>query len=243
MTELRTDLLAEVLDAHGGIDTYNSHDRVSARLLQGGALWAIKGQDGVLADVRVTAALHEERVSHAPFGAPGLRTDFTPRRIAILDADDRVVEALDDPRASFAGHAFETPWSRLQLGYFAGCAMWTYLTQPFAFTFPGFAVEELAPADGPDGPLRRLHVRWPEHLATHSAEQVLYVGPDGRIARHDYDVEIAGGTPGAHLMSDYVEVGGLQVPTRHRIHPRLPDGGYDAGTLVVSIDLEDIAFA
>jgi len=47
--------------------------------------------------------------------------------------------------ASFAGHAPESPWSTLQLAYFAGYAMWTYLTQPFTFTTPGIVTNELEP--------------------------------------------------------------------------------------------------
>jgi hypothetical protein len=47
----------------------NQLNSVSARLIQGGVLWPIKGQPGVLDDVRVTASLHEEQVSHRPFGA------------------------------------------------------------------------------------------------------------------------------------------------------------------------------
>lgn len=238
-----TDLLTELIEAHGGQNRWDHLHTVSARLLQGGAIWTIKGQEGVLADVRVTADLHAERVSHEPFGAPGLRTAFTPRRIAIVDPDDTVVEVLDDPRPSFAGHTLETPWSRLQLGYFVGCAMWTYLTQPFSFALPGFKTEELDPIDGDGGRLRPLRVTWPDALATHSTEQTVYVDDHGLLARHDYDVEIAGNTPGAHFLSDYVEVSGIQVPTRHRIYPRLPDGGADRDTLVVSIDLDDISFA
>jgi hypothetical protein len=237
------DLLAETIDAHGGRERWDALERVSARLLQGGALWTIKGHEGVLADVRVTAGLHDERVSHAPFGGPGLRTAFTPRRIAILDADDQEVEAMDDPRPTFAGHTLQTPWTRLQLGYFVGCAMWTYLTQPFSFALPGFTTRALDPVDTEAGRLRPLHVTWPERLATHSAEQTVYVDDAGLLARHDYDVEIAGDTPAAHFLSDYAEVDGLQVPTRHRIYPRLPDGGADLDMLVVSIDLDDISFA
>jgi hypothetical protein len=30
------------------------------------------------------------------------------------------------------------------VAYFAGYAMWTYLTAPFSFTMPGFNTEELA---------------------------------------------------------------------------------------------------
>ena len=35
-----------------------------------------------------------------------------------------------------------------QLAYFVGTAMWTYLTQPFTFTLPGFDTSELEPWQG-----------------------------------------------------------------------------------------------
>ncbi len=106
-------LLKAAIEAHGGLERWNQLDSVSARLIQGGALWALKGQPGVLDDVVVTASLHEERVSHRPFGAAGRHSSFTPERVAIETGDATVVEALDQPRASFAGHTIETPWSTL----------------------------------------------------------------------------------------------------------------------------------
>jgi hypothetical protein len=237
------DLLETVIDAHGGLERWNQLDKVSARLIQGGALWALKGQAGVLDDVVVTASLHEERVSHRPFGAADRHSAFTPERVAIENGDATVLEALDQPRSSFAGHAFETPWSTLQLAYFVGTAMWTYLTQPFTFKLPGFETSELEPWDESGQQWRRLRVAWPGNLATHSSEQTLYFDRDGLLARHDYEVEVSGGTPAAHYVSDYDEVAGIRVPTKHRIFPRGPDGESLAEPLVVSIDLSEIAFA
>ena len=72
------DLLGTVIEAHGGLERWNQLNNVSARLLQDGALWALKGQAGVLDDVVVTASLHEERASHRPFGAPDRHSSFTP---------------------------------------------------------------------------------------------------------------------------------------------------------------------
>jgi hypothetical protein len=178
-------LLESVLEAHGGLERWNRLDNVSARLIQGGALWALKGQAGVLDDVVVTAGLHEERVSHRPFGA-----------------------------ADRHWRTFETPWSTLQLAYFVGTAMWTYLTQPFTFAMPGFQTSVLEPWDEAGHPL----------------------------ARHDYDVEISGGTSAAHYVSDYEEVAGIRLPTKHRIFPCAPDGRSLAEPLVVSIDLSEITF-
>jgi hypothetical protein len=237
-----SDLLETAIQAHGGLERWNQLDGVSARLVQGGALWALKGQAGVLDDVVVTASLHEERASHRPFGAADRHSSFTPQRVAIEDGDATVIESLDHPRESFAGHTFETPWSTLQLAYFVGTAMWTYLTQPFTFAMPGFETSELEPWDEAGQRWRRLHVVWPSHLATHSTEQTLYFDDDGLLARHDYDVEISGGTSAAHYVSEYQDVAGIRLPTRHRIFPRNPDGQPLAELLVVSIDVSEIAF-
>src|SRR3989442_1717893 len=237
-----SDLLETVLDAHGGLPRWTQLETVSAHLVQGGALWALKGQPGVLDDVFVTASLHEERVSHHPFGAADRRSAFTPERIAIETDNGTLVEALEQPRASFAGHTFETPLTTLQLAYFAGTAMWTYLTQPFTFALPGFEAAELDPWQEAGEKWRRLHVVWPSYLATHSTEQTLYVGEDGLIRRHDYDVEIMGGSGAAHYISDYTQMAGIMIPTRHRIFPRQPDGQALSEPLLVSIDVSDIAF-
>jgi hypothetical protein len=238
-----TDLLETVVEAHGGLERWNQLDNVSARLAQGGGLWALKGQEGVLDDVVVTVSLHVERASHRPFGAPDRHSSFTPERVAIETDDGTVVEALDHPRDSFAGHTQETPWSTLQLAYFAGYAMWTYLTQPFSFTLPGFETSELDPWEEAGQRWRRLRVIWPSNLATHSREQTLYFNDDGQMVRHDYDVEITGGTNAAHYASEYREVEGIKLPTKHRIFPRTPEGQSLEEPLIVSIDLSEIAFS
>ena len=92
-------LLETVIDAHahahGGLDRWNQLDAVSAHLVKGGALWTIKGQEGVLADVFVRANLHQERESHHPFGAPDRRSAYSPQRVAIETTSGDVIEALD----------------------------------------------------------------------------------------------------------------------------------------------------
>ena len=99
-----SDLLETVIEAHGGLERWNQLDAVSARLSQSGAEWTLKGHEGVLADVYARASLHEERESHHPFGAADRRSSFTPARVAIETTTGEVIEALERPRASFAGH-------------------------------------------------------------------------------------------------------------------------------------------
>jgi hypothetical protein len=232
-----------VIDAHGGLSPWRRFAQVSADLQQGGALWSLKGQPHTLERTRVTTGLVTEWASHAPFGADGRRSRFEPGRVALESVDGTVLDELLQPRQSFAGHELQTPWSELQLAYFAGCAMWTYLNMPFLLAWPGVESEELEPWPTESGDWRRLAVRFPASIATHSTLQTLYVDSDGLLTRHDYNVEIAGNTPGAHLISDYVEVSGIKFPTRRRIYARQPDGGFNLEPLVVSIDLSNIELA
>jgi hypothetical protein len=59
-----------------------------------------------------------------------------------------------------------------------------------------------------------------------------------RLKRHDYDVDISGGTPAAHYVSDLKKFSGIVLPAKRRISPRQPDGHSVPEPLVVSIDLD-----
>jgi hypothetical protein len=236
------DLARLAMDAHGGLDRWRRFKTVSARLLQGGALWQLKGQAGVLDDVHLTVDLRNEWASHRPFGHPDRHSAFQPDRVAIETNDGRVVEERANPRESFRGHAFETPWDSLQLAYFAGYAMWTYINTPFLFALPGVESDELESWQENGETLRRLKVTFPESIATHSVEQTFYFDRQGRLKRHDYEVDVAGGASAAHYVSGLTDVSGILVPTKHMIYPRQPDGNAAPAPLVVSIDISEIEF-
>lgn len=233
-------LTTEILQAHGGLERWKTFTSLDAHLKQGGALWALKGHAGRLDETNVTVNLRQERASHAPFGAEGKFSTFEPGRVTINAPGGVVEEELVNPRASFAGHTLETPWTQAQLAYFAGCAMWTYLNMPFLLAWDGVETEELSPWEERGETWRRLQVKFPASIATHSSKQTLYVDDNGLLKRHDYDVEIAGNTPGAHYVGQYVEVQGIKFPTERRIFPRGPDGQSLKEPLVVSIDLSRI---
>lgn len=232
------DLAKLAIEAHGGLERWNSFTTLSAHLIQGGVLWAVKGKAEVLDDVTVTVDLRHEKASHWPFGSADRRSRFEPQRVALENAEGEVIEELLQPRSSFKGHTLETQWSDLQLAYFAGYAMWTYLNTPFLLARPGVESEEIEPWDEAGETWRRLKVRFPTEIATHSTEQTLYFDHQGFLKRHDYDVEISGGTGGAHYVSDLKEFSGIVFPTKRRIFPRQPDGQSAREPLVVSIDLD-----
>jgi hypothetical protein len=152
------------------------------------------------------------------------------------------VEERLKPRESFKGHVLDTPWDDLQLAYFAGYAMWTYLNTPFLFAIPGVETEELTPWQENGETWRRLMVTFPVSIATHSARQTFYFDRQGLLKRHDYDVDISGGTPAAHYVSELKDVSGIIVPAKHMVFGRQPEGTTAPTPLVVSIDLSEVEF-
>jgi hypothetical protein len=236
------DLIDFAIQAAGGLERFRSFRSVSAQLHHTGVIWKLKQRDGVLTDSRVTVQLHEQRVSHSPFSPTTDRSIYTPSRVEIRRVDGSLVEALDDPRASFEGYEMETPWSNPQLAYFAGYTMWTYLTSPFLLRHSGVQAQEIEPWIIDGLPWRRLRVEFAPEIATHSAIQTFYFDADGLLRRHDYEVDIQGRNAAARYLSDYVEVQGIRMPTRFRIYPRTPANLALAEPLIVGVDLSDFHF-
>jgi hypothetical protein len=185
-------------------------------------------------------ALHQQWASHSPFLEPAHRTSFKGERVAIETRDGQVVEARESTRRSFAGHQLETPWDRIQLAYFAGYAMWTYLTSPFSLLMEGFESEEVEPWLENGETWRALRVRYPRSISTHSTEQTFYFDEKGLLRRHDYNLEVSAGSGGAHYVHDHQPVNGILIPTRRRIYIRGEDGKPQMEPLLVSIDLSNI---
>ncbi len=107
------------------------------------------------------------------FGAEDKRTVFTPDRVTVQTADGSPVEARDDPESSFAGQQADTPWDDVHVAYFSGEALWTYLSIPFLYTRPDFAVEEIAPIRVDGETWRRLAVVFPDSVRSHTRRRDL----------------------------------------------------------------------
>lgn len=236
------DLLQLAVDAHGGLERWNRFDKVAVHILVSGMLWSAKGQDGVLRDSRIEVELHKQRGRYIDFESkPGQETYFSPNRVAIVEKGHPVQELID-PRDSFNDHRTETPWTKLQLVYFGTYAMWEYLTIPFNFTLPGFQSKEIESWQEGSETWRRLQVSFPDDLAYHSKEQVLYFDEKGLLKRMDYAVDISGGIPAAQYVFDYGEFQGFKLPIRRLVYGRDEHGQFIPDPLVVGIELLDVQF-
>lgn len=237
-----TDLLEWAITAHGGLKHWNALRGVSLDLSVGGALWDSKGQTGLFADISYEADIHRQRATLGRIGASGGRVQFAPERLVLETAQGDVLETRENPRAAFAGHTNETPWDKLHAAYFNGYALWTYLTQPFLYRYPGFVVAEIEPWEENGELWRRLKVRFPGNIASHTGEQVSYFGPDGLLRRHDYAVDVLGGATGANYAEDYHRHDGIMVPHRRRIYPLGADNRRIPEPVLVTIDIARLEF-
>jgi hypothetical protein len=207
-------LLAEVIESHGGANLWRQFRRFSARMSIDGALLARKRKAGTLKDVIVDGSTRDQFLRFTGFPAPDRRAIYRPHRVNIESLDGQVLAARDEPRAAFAGHTDSTAWDDLHLTYFLGYANWNYLTTPFLLAGTGFASEELAPWQEGRETWRRLKVRFPAHIATHSPEQTFYFDQKGLQRRVDYRAIAAGGAMIAQYTWAHEEFSGILVPTR-----------------------------
>lgn len=237
------DLLSLALEAHGGLRRWDAFSKLRAEVSVDGAIWHLKQQAGLLTDKIFEIDTHAERLSITPFGAANRRSMFVPDRLTLESLEGDVVESRDDPERSFEGQVRETPWDKFHVAYFASEALWTYLTSPFLYTYPGFESEEIAPWHENGEEWRRLQVTFPDYIRSHSKTQVTHFGPDGLMRRHDYTVDILGGATGANYPTHYRCFQGLMMPTRRRIYAyddamqKVPD------PLLVSLDFGKLSFS
>jgi hypothetical protein len=234
-----TDLLTLAIDAHGGWDRWQKLSKMTVRAGIGGALWAVKGHPGAR-DVRLTVALHRQHVESSPFEAPGTHSVYEPERTAVETDDGVVIATRTNPRSSFTGHTYATPWDDLQLVYFQGYALWTYLTTPFLLRSHAFQVREIEPWSENGEEWRRLKVTFPPNIHSHSTEQLFYFDAKGLLRRQDYSVDIVGGSSSANYATEHEVFGGIVFPTKRRVYAHGADNRPLLDRVAVAIDFHEI---
>lgn len=85
-------------------------------------------------------------------------------------------------------------------------------------------------------------MRFPSEFASHSKEQGFYFGEDFLLRRHDYRVDVAGGFPATHYVSDIIDMDGIKFLTKRRANVRGPKIKAIHDLLMISIDLSNFRF-
>jgi hypothetical protein len=234
------ELLNLAVEAHGGLARWNKLKSVKVAASITGAIWFVKSKGDALKDVVMTIDTKRERMV-TDFPGQDKRSTFEPNRIVMETADGTLVESRNNPEESFKGQQRETPWDDIDVAYFCGEALWTYLNTPFLYTREGFKTEEIPSIQAGGETWRRLKITFPDNVKSHTREQISCFGPDGLLRRHDYTVDILGGATGLNYASAYRDVDGIIVPTKRRIYAYEGDYQIVKEPLLVSIDMAEIS--
>lgn len=231
----------ESIDAHGGPERWRSIQELIVSGSSGGASFSVKHQGKTLRKLKAHISPEEQRVVFVPFPEAGGRGVFDKGGVRIESDGNEVVVERPDARGAFRGLRHQLWWDELDLLYFCGYALWTYLTIPFVLAEPGFDVRELEPwAEGGET-WQRIGVRFPSEIHTHSRDQILYFDQNGLVRRHDYTSEVFGAwAKAAHYPFDHQTFDGVVVPTRRRVFLRRRDNHPLTAVTLVWIDIETV---
>ena len=235
-------LLAEVIQAHGGRESWRASPELVAQVSAGGLAVAAKLQRSGLHNLEARIATDRQRVVFTPHPRRGHRGVFDSGAVRIEAADGSVIQERSQPRDDLRRPRRNLWWDHLDLLYFGASALWTYMATPFIFTQTGFDVAARDQWAEHGHVWRRLAVTFPADVHTHSRQQVFYVGDDGLIRRHDYTAEEFGSwAKSAHYWSDHTAFDGLIVPRKRRVLLRHSDGRSLSHPLLVWIDVHDVS--
>jgi len=138
-------LLDQVLEAYGGLERWQEVRTIRAQVRSGGFLIRTRVPGNRFADYRLTVGVQEPRAVIVPFPRTGQRGVFDRGEARIESEGGEVLASRANPRAAFFGRAGlrrNLRWDSLDATYFAGYAMWNYLTKPLLLTLDGVRVAE-----------------------------------------------------------------------------------------------------
>ena len=234
-------LLDEVLEAHGGLERWRAARTVRARVRSGGFLIRTRVPGNRFADYRLTVEVQEPRAVMDPFPRTGQRGVFERGRVRIEGEAGDVLASRDDPRAAFFGRAGlrrNLRWDALDSTYFAGYAMWNYLTTPLLLTRDGVRVDEGERWRGGAGNGGASRSISPRASTRTRARQSSTSTRGAASAATTTSAEVVGGwARAAHHCAEHAQAGGLVFPTRRWVRPIGPGNRVAPWPTLVWIEL------
>lgn len=240
---MSADLLDLAIDAAGGRSLWDSVDALTVDISIGGPIWSVKGwPPGSVFRQTLTVATRHQHIVFAPFTRPDRHLSFDGERdtVTLHAPSGEPVEVLAPARRTFRPMLRNSAWDAGHLGYFLGYACWNYFTTPFLLARPDVITTELPPWREAGQTWRRLAVRFPASVATHSPHQVFYFDTDGLQRRMDYVTEVNGSTLVGHYSSRHTDFGGLTVATRRRVFRRNPDDTVNMNMPSITLDIHHV---
>jgi hypothetical protein len=236
-----TSHVLECIDAHGGLERWHAIDDMVLLASAGGASLSAKHQGKAIRNLQAHISPRTQHVVFVPYPDTSKRGVFEEGAVRIETDRREVTAQRADARSAFRGLRHQLWWDKLDVLYFCGYALWTYLTVPFILAEPGFEVRELEPWEEGGETWQRIGVRFPSDIHTHSQEQVLYFDQNGLVRRHDYTSEVFGDWAKApHYPTDHQTFDGVVVPTRRRVFLRRRDNRPLTAVTLIWVDIKTV---
>jgi hypothetical protein len=231
-------LLDDTIDASGGMARWSGLNRFTLHLSIGGTLLA--APHGAFRDVIAEGSTRTQAIRFIGLTPDGTSGTLRSDAVAIENADDSVVDRLQDPAEAFTHLRADDLADPSRLILFCGVTIWNCLMVPFLLAASGTVVEELPLLTDVAGVRRRLRAKLPPHPVPLAPELICYFDDSALLRRIDYD---SLGLSVAQASWAHQAFGGIVVPTLHRIRTLRSDGSVNTGPALVDIEIFDASFA
>jgi hypothetical protein len=231
------ELLEPVLAAHGGLAIWRAVGRIDARFSSGGLAFALRWQAGKLLNHSISVFPHEMRVVIYDYPKPGDCGEWQIDAVGTGPIGQTHDHMRYRAREHFRGWIAQVRWDDLDLLYFAGYALWNYLSFPFLLCLDGVETTFVAGAGR-----TLLEVNFPPGFPTHCSRQFFHLDREGLLLRHDYVAEVFGKwAAAANFCRKSEAVDGLRLYARRRVVPSLGRSASLPFPTLVWIELDDIS--
>lgn len=236
-------LLDNALKTCGGLERRNRFDRFEVHVSIGGSYLASKGDATMLKEIVVSGSTRfqaAEIVGMLDRSRRGLcRANWVgiENRAGSIEAQQSV--APED----FAKLGSRARWTELDVVYYCGISIWNFISCPFFLAEGGFKVGEMPPLEADGEVWRRLHVVFPDGIATEAREQVLYFDSLNRHRRTDYLRSDLTGNSVAHFLSAHQDFSEIVIPTLRRSRFVHGDGFISQESIPFDIEIFDLIFS
>jgi len=231
-------LLDKVIAAHGGLTNWNSCRAANATasirgpVCNGGPLGTSR---------RVTVVIHRNKIAVEPLGCTDCVSDLDGNRLSVLQSDGTAVMGLEDVR--LVNLQVRPPLALLTCVLMTCFTVRSLLTSPFILATGGVELSELVPWNEAGSQWRVLRAEFPPELSTPARVQDYFFDADFLLRRHDYHVDGGSGITVSELVTGYVDVRGLRMPTTLTGYPRRPDLTPDTARELISVEVSDLVFS
>ena len=215
--------------------------RYTVHMSVGGVFCSRKCRSAQLKDLVAEGSTDQQSLEINGFSGLNQRALYRPDWVALEGPDGQLRKERKAPPQELRERLKMSVWDELELAYYSGYSIWNYIAVPFVLAEPDVTTEELEPGSGQANDWRRLKVRFPPRLMTHSAEQTFYFDRDAVLRRLDYTTEHEY-TRIVQSFSGHQRFSGILIPTLSRSRPITPDEVSRAKPSLVDIEIFDVVF-